>query len=197
MPISHVARAIPLAAALVLAGSAPGSSDHVPKATATITSCSDGSNLGTALLVERPSSEDLKVVDVFVFVKGLTPGLHAVHIHEAGDCTPPCSAAGSHLDLGPFGHNVPVTDNHPYHSGDLVNINIQANGRGILATSTSRVAVSPDPPGRLPGRELTLFDANGSSIMIHALPDAYCPDPADPNCAGGSRVACGVLTPTN
>lgn len=194
-PIRHAARLFPLAAALVLAGSAPSFSGSA-RARATITSCADGTPLGAAFLVERPSSEDLKIVDVFVSVTGLTPGLHAVHIHAVGDCTPPCTAAGSHLDLGPFGHNTPVTDNHPYHSGDLVNIDVDSNGRGLLRTTTNRVAVSPDPPGRLPGRELTLFDADGSSIMIHALPDIYCPDPSDPNCAGGSRVACGVLMPS-
>jgi Cu-Zn family superoxide dismutase len=192
-PIRRLARAIPLAAALVLAGSTPASAGSVQRARATIKSCSDGTTLGTAYLVERPSSEALKVVDVIVSVVGLTPGPHAVHIHAVGDCTPPCSAAGSHLDLGPFGHNNPVVDNHPWHSGDLINIEVEPSGRGFLSTTTSRVAVSPDPPGRLPGRDLTLFDADGSSIMIHALPDLYCPDPADPNCAGGSRVACGVL----
>jgi Cu/Zn superoxide dismutase len=34
--------------------------------------------------------------------------------------------------------------------------------------------------------------------VIHALPDAYCADdPTDPNCAGGGRVACGVIERTN
>jgi len=160
------------------------SDDDIVKAKARITSCADSSFVGTAVLVERPSSEGVKVVDVFVRAQNLTPGKHAVHIHEVGACTP-CAAAGSHLDLGPFGNNVPVTANHPYHSGDLVNIEINSRGRGTLSTTTSRIALSPG--------NLSIFDDNGASIIIHTLPDLYCPDPSDPNCAGGGRAACGIF----
>jgi len=37
---------------------------------------------------------------------------------------------------------------------------------------------------------------NGSSIIIHALPDLYCPDPTDPNGAGDGRTACGIIRPS-
>jgi superoxide dismutase, Cu-Zn family len=187
-----------VAAALVLSSPAFGDRDHVKRAKATINSCTDGSFVGSLLLLERPSSEDVKVVDVFLTARGLTPGQHAVHIHAVGSCTP-CSAAGSHLDLGPFPNNTPVMDNHPYHSGDLVNINIGSRGNGTLITTTNRIALSPDPPERIPGRGLSIFDADGASVIIHELPDDYCPgDPkADANCAGGARVACGVIQPEN
>jgi len=183
-----------VAAALVLSGPAFG--QHVTRAKATILSCTDGSAVGTLLLVERPSSEDVKVVDVFLTARNLEPGQHAVHIHEVGSCTP-CSAAGSHLDLGPFGHNTPVMDNHPYHSGDLVNITIGPRRNGVLITTTNRIALSPDSPDRPAARGLSIFDANGASVIIHAMPDEYCPDPTDVNCAGGGRVACGVIQPEN
>jgi Cu-Zn family superoxide dismutase len=149
-------------------------------------SCTDGSAVGTADLIERPSSEGVKFVGVFLSIrKGLMPGKHGVHIHEVGACTPTCAAAGSHLDLGPFPHNDPVVTNHPYHSGDLVNINVAGDGDGTLLTSTTRIALSPG--------NLSIFDSNGSSIVIHALPDTYCTDPTDLNCAGGARAACGVI----
>lgn len=156
------------------------------RATARLASCTDGSFVGTAILAERPSEEGVKVVDVLVHARNLTPGKHAVHIHEIGACTP-CSAAGSHLDLGPFPNNVPVTANHPYHSGDLVNIEIGRRNVGHMFTTTNRIALSPG--------NLSIFDDNGSSLIIHALPDLYCPDPTDPDCAGGGRVACGVFEP--
>jgi Cu-Zn family superoxide dismutase len=193
----------PLFAAVVLAGLAPAGSaqaDHVAKAKATLRSCADPNVVvGSALLVEVPSAEAVKTVEVFISVRGLTPGKHAVHIHEVGLCTSTaavCGDAGSHLDQGPFGNNAPVQPNHPWHSGDLVNINVGADGRGNLLATTTRVALTENPP-RPAGRELTIFDENGSSIIIHALPDAYCPDPTDANCAGGGRVACGVLQPAN
>src|SRR6185295_8889803 len=128
--------------------SAPAHAATVQKARATINSCADPNvNVGTAFFVELPSAEAVKTVEVFITVRGLTPGKHAVHIHAAGACTPvpSCADAGSHLDLGPFGNNAPVTDNHPYHSGDLVNLNVGADGRGTLIVTTTRVALSENP----------------------------------------------------
>jgi Cu-Zn family superoxide dismutase len=87
--------------------------------------------------------------------------------------------------MGPAGSNLPVTANHPYHSGDLINLRIGSSGSGAMTHVSSRVALSDG--------NLSIFDADGASIIIHALPDTYCPDPSDPNCAGGGRVACGIL----
>jgi Cu-Zn family superoxide dismutase len=188
-------RAFSVAAALALSGALAADS-AIRWAKATLNSCTDGTFVGTLVLVERPSAEGVKLVDVALGATGLTPGKHAVHLHAVGNCTP-CSAAGSHLDLGPFGHNTPVTDNHPYHSGDLINLNVGQSGAGLLKTTTSRIALSPDSPDRLPGRPLSIFDPDGASVIIHALPDIYCPDPADANCAGGARAACGILALQN
>jgi Cu-Zn family superoxide dismutase len=187
-PNPFCVRSFALCAGVVLA-CAPVQAQSLRKAKATLNSCASPTvNVGTAFLVELPSAEAIKTVEVLISVRGLTPGKHAVHIHEIGDCST-CAAAGSHLDLGPFGNNVPVTANHPYHSGDLVNINVGADGRGTLLATTTRVALAEN--------QLGIFDDNGSSFIIHALPDAYCPDPTDPNCAGGGRVACGVIERAN
>src|SRR5262245_54110101 len=173
-----------VAAAFVLASSVAASADDKLRAKARIVSCVDGSFVGTAHLFEQPSAEGIKLVNVFLSVKNLDRGRHGVHIHEVGACSP-CSAAGSHLDLGPFGNNVPVTANHPYHSGDLVNIGVGRSHSGELATTTSRIALSAG--------NLSIMDEDGSAIVIHLLPDTYCADPNDPNCAGGGRAACGVI----
>jgi Cu-Zn family superoxide dismutase len=141
--------------------------------------------VGSAVLLETPSAEAIKNVTVMVSAAGLAPGKHAVHIHETGACTP-CSAANSHLDIGPAGSNLPVIANHPYHSGDLINLQIGAQGSGSMTHATSRIAISDG--------NLSIFDQDGAAIVIHALPDAYCAaNPGDPNCAGGGRTACGVL----
>ena len=170
--------------ATVLLGGPPVSAQEILRARATINSCLDGSFVGTATLIEFPSSEGVKNVTVFLSARNLTEGKHAVHIHEVGSCTP-CSAAGSHLDLGPFGQNVPVTANHPYHSGDLINVRVGSNGGGLMTHVTSRVALAEG--------NLSIFDENGASLIVHALPDSYCADPGDPNCAGGGRIACGIV----
>ena len=168
----------------LVGGPVSSAEEDVIRARATINSCTDGSPVGSATLFEKRSSEGVKEVTVLLSARNLTAGKHAVHIHEVGACEP-CSAAGSHLDLGPFGSNVPVTANHPYHSGDLINVRVGSFGRGSMTHVTSRVALSEG--------NLSIFDADGASIVIHALPDAYCPDPTDPNCAGGGRAACGII----
>ncbi len=153
------------------------------KAKASITGCIDPTIAGLAVLTERPSEEGVKIVDVTVVVQGLPPGKHAVHIHEVGICTP-CGAAGGHFDPGPAGLSNP-DGNHPFHAGDLINLEVKSNSAGNMHTTTSRVSLSAGP--------LSVFDLDGSAIIIHANEDRYCPNGPEAGCAGGARQACGVL----
>lgn len=154
------------------------------KATAKIYDCKDSAKfLGKAVLRERPSKEGVKNITVAMRVEGLPPGKHAVHIHETGECIP-CGAAGGHFDPGPAGLTSP-DGNHPYHSGDLINIEVNKRGVGYLYTQTTRVSLSPGP--------LSLFDDDGSAFIIHVNPDTYCPDGEETGCAGGGRAACGLI----
>ena len=153
------------------------------RATATLRSCDGATVSGTAEFVERPSDEGVKLVDITIRINGLKPGKHAVHIHEAGNCTP-CSEAKGHFDPGPYGFSAP-DGNHPFHSGDLVNIAVNGGGTGHLHTSTTRVTLSPGP--------LSLFDKDGSALIIHTDPDSYCPEGDVKGCAGGARAACGII----
>jgi superoxide dismutase, Cu-Zn family len=152
------------------------------RAMAKINGCTDPNITGTARLIERPSAEGVKLVDIRLKVKGLPDGLHAVHIHEVGQCQP-CAAAGGHFDPGPNGNAVP-DGNHPFHLGDLVNLKV-TNGVGKLKTTTSRVTLSPGP--------LSVLDADGSAFIVHVNPDTYCPNGPVAGCAGGARAACGVI----
>ncbi|TFG62145.1 MAG: superoxide dismutase family protein [Nitrospirales bacterium] len=155
------------------------------KATAEIQGCINASDVsGRALLRERRSEEGVKEVDVSILVKGLVPGKHAVHIHETASCVP-CGSANGHFDPGPNGNTSP-DGNHPFHSGDLINIEANRSGNAHLNTTTSRVTLSPGP--------LSLFDVDGSAFIIHVLEDTYCPDGAVTGCAGGARAACGIIT---
>jgi Cu-Zn family superoxide dismutase len=205
MPIRRVACATAVSAGVIWVVGGAVAQDRGParnpskdplepvQARAEIRSCVEGKEVtGFALLTERPSAEGVKQVDVTVAVTGLPDGKHAVHIHENGACTAApanadpttrCMSAGGHFDPGPNG-NSQVDANHPFHSGDLQNIEIK-NGMGTLQTTTSRITLSPGP--------LSVF-AKGSAIMIHDLPDTYCPNGNQARCAGGTRAACGVLT---
>ena len=153
------------------------------RATAEIVSCDDSKVTGSAQFLEKPSDESVKQVDVTLHVRGLTPGKHAVHIHETANCTP-CGEAKGHFDPGPHGFTSP-DGNHPYHLGDLINIEVNAAGSGTLHTTTSRLTLSAGP--------LSLFDADGSALIIHTAADTYCPEGEAKGCAGGARAACGII----
>jgi len=152
------------------------------EARADFVSCGKTFITGVALLTERASEEGVKLVDVSIFINGLSDGKHAVHIHETGNCTP-CSAANGHFDPGPAGDSRPDA-NHPFHSGDLVNVNV-VNGEGLMQTTTSRITLSPGP--------LSAFPDGGTAIIIHTDPDTYCPNGEVAGCAGGTREACGII----
>jgi Cu-Zn family superoxide dismutase len=163
-------------------------------AVADIKGCTNAAITGTARLKEQVTPEGVKEVTVELKVKGLPDGKHAVHIHEVGACEP-CSAAGGHHDPGPAGQSrpdsatdtVPATDiNHPFHMGDLINLDVR-NGVGLLRHTTNRVTLAP---GRL-----SIFDADGSAIVVHTQADTYCNEESDlrKGCAGGAREACGVI----
>ena len=171
-----------------------GADSHALKATAEIKGCTDPNITGTAKLIEKTSAEGIKEVTVKMKVEGLSDGKHAVHIHETGACEP-CGAAKGHHDPGPFGQtrpdsatdDVPAADiNHPYHMGDLVNIEVK-NGKGEMVHTTNRVTLSP---GRL-----SILDEDGSAFIIHTNPDTYCDEESDlqKGCAGGARDACGII----
>lgn len=162
---------------------AAGNSQFSAKAVATIRGCSEESIVGFATLKERASDEGIKQVDVYLQVQGLgDPEERGVHIHETAKCEP-CGTAGGHFDPGPFGFTSP-DGNHPYHLGDLVNLEIR-DGIGRLSTRTSRVTLSAGP--------LSVFDDDGSAIIVHENPDTYCPEGEVAGCAGGGRAACGII----
>lgn len=158
------------------------------RATGNIVGCTDSSISGIATLEEEISNEGVKLVHVSVRVDGLEPSTkHAVHLHETGQCSP-CSAAAGHFDPGPESNTSP-DGNHPYHSGDLVNLTVDKKGVGIMQTPTNRITLSPGP--------LSLFDADGAAVIIHVNPDTYCPEGEAGGCAGGGRAACAVLSLVN
>ena len=152
-----------------------------------IVGCKDKNITGTGVLIERESTEGIKQVDVSLIVKGLKDGKHAVHIHQTAACQP-CGAAKGHHDPGPNSNTKPDAPkfNHPYHMGDLVNMEVE-NGVGVMQTTTNRVTLSE---GRL-----SIFDKDGASFIIHTNEDQYCDHESELNkgCAGGSRDACGII----
>jgi Cu-Zn family superoxide dismutase len=122
-------------------------------------------------------------------VEGLQPGPHGIHIHEVGSCADTTVAFGGalgHFDPGPFGNSGPDV-NHPFHMGDIPNLDVKQNTKGHLEHTTSRITLSPGP--------LSVFDGNGSAVVVHLNPDQGITGAVGSGVSGGPRVACGVIEP--
>ena len=126
-----------------------------------------------------------KAVQITVTVTGLKPGAHGMHLHAVGKCEAPAfTSAGGHFDPGPASQPDPDA-NHPFHMGDLPNLVADASGKATMTATTNRVTLSDGP--------LTVFDTDGTALIIHANPDQGVTAEPKAGLSGGPRVACGVI----
>jgi Cu-Zn family superoxide dismutase len=138
----------------------------------------EGQVLGMAIFTQEAQG-----VRISVTVKGLSPGEHGIHIHSVGKCEPPdFLSAGPHFN--PTNKKHGLTNPEGPHAGDLPNLVVGEDGSAVYEHITDRVTLTPG--------ELSLFDEDGSSLVIHAGPDDQMTDPAGNS---GARVLCGVITP--
>ena len=136
-----------------------------------------GANVGTATFTQVGN-----VVRIVLEAKGLTPGLHGVHIHAVGKCDPPdFTSAGPHFN--PTGKQHGALNTQGSHAGDLPNLNVAADGSGRLETANEQISLGSGAS--------SLWDADGSALVVHAAPDDFKTDPTGNS---GARMACGVIT---
>ena len=159
-----------LGVALLLAARSPS-----VDATAKVLDAS-GRELGVLTLVDAGAA-----IAVTGTLRGLTPGVHGVHLHTVGRCdAPDFASAGAHWSPTPKQHGRANPDG-PHH-GDLMNLTVGADRSVVVKMST--------PAGSLRG-EQPLLDADGAAIVIHATTDD---DKTAPSGNSGARIACGVVS---
>jgi superoxide dismutase, Cu-Zn family len=76
-----------------------------------------------------------------------------------------------------------VDANHPFHMGDVPNLIVSSTGVGTLRHRSSRITLSDGP--------LSVFDMNGSAVIVHLNPDQGITGMA--GASGGPRLACGII----
>jgi Cu-Zn family superoxide dismutase len=176
-------RSLLLSAAFLVAVFAACSStqmrrDSVSNAVALIVNA-NGNPIGTAQLWQEQNG----TVNVDIASLALPAGSHGIHFHEVGICdggSTAFSTAGAHYN--PLSREHGLENPRGPHAGDAPNIVTPASGVGRVTFNTNRVTLTPG--------SLTLFDSNGSSIVVHATADDQVSQPAGNS---GARIACGVI----
>lgn len=135
-----------------------------------------GEAVGTATLTAAGTG-----VSIALDVKGLTPGQHALHLHQAPKCEGPAfTSAGPHLNPDNKKHGTENPEGP--HAGDMNNFTVGADGTARTTVSNTRVTLGAGAN--------SLFANGGTSLVIHAGPDDMKTDPAG---AAGDRIACGTI----
>jgi Cu-Zn family superoxide dismutase len=164
------------AATFQINAAVPPAPDARPRsATATFVD-GQGRSVGKATLLQTP-----KGVLIQLKLEGVKPGEHGFHIHEKGSCDPKTGfkSAGDHY--------TPRSTQHGYvrggpHAGDMPNVYADTSGQLHADLYTSNVTMLRD--------EATLFDEDGSALVVHAKPDDYRSQPSGD---AGDRIACAVI----
>jgi superoxide dismutase, Cu-Zn family len=118
-------------------------------------------------------------VKIVADLEGLTPNAqHGFHIHEFGDCSvPDATSAGSHWDPETTKHHG-KPEEKDRHSGDMGNIQADANGKGHLELTLEGISIA--------GPKNSIL---GHAVIVHAKPDDF----GQPVGNAGARIGCGVI----
>lgn len=113
-------------------------------------------------------------------VENLTPGEHAVHLHEKGDCSAEdASSAGGHWNptMKPHGKR---GDGNSYHKGDVGNMTVGNDGKGTMNLTVQGWSIG--------GADST--NVVGKAVIVHEKADDFTTQPTG---NAGGRLSCGVI----
>jgi Cu-Zn family superoxide dismutase len=138
---------------------------------------SDSNVQGTVTFMDR----DGKVAMSATF-SGLTPGEHAIHLHEKADCSAAdATSTGGHWNPTSQPHGK-WGDEGGYHLGDIGNFTADENGNAELEFETDRWCIGCEDPNK---------DILGKAVIVHQGSDDFTSQPSG---AAGPRVSCtGII----
>lgn len=126
-------------------------------------------------------SEDGDQVLMNAVFTGLTPGSHAIHLHEFSDCSSPDGkSTGGHWnptfeDHGAWGNET------GFHRGDIGNFEANENGDATISFETNLWCIKCDDETK---------NIVGKAVIVHQGQDDFVSQPSG---AAGSRVSCAGL----
>ena len=121
------------------------------------------------------------VVSLEAKFQGLTPGMHAIHIHKKADCSSiDGKSAGGHWNPT-FKNHGKWGDEGGYHKGDIGNFEIDESGDGKIIMETNEWCI---------GCEDDTKNILGKAIIVHQGTDDFISQPSG---AAGTRIICGGI----
>lgn len=164
------------ALALMTACKTKSEKESVQNKVAMVLEPKSGSNAsGTATFSEKDGEVTFKAT-----IKGLKPGVHAIHIHEKGDCSAAdATSAGGHWNPTFVKHGKWGTGE--YHKGDIGNFTVDASGNGSISMSTDEWCIGCDDETK---------NILGKSIIVHEGADDFVTQPTGD---AGGRAACAAI----
>jgi Cu-Zn family superoxide dismutase len=167
--------------------------DSSSNSTATVSSAENTSGTQTAVATLSGTEADTTLegtatftqegtgnvkLDLSVTVAKMANKTVAVHIHEHPDC--------GMMGKNTHGHWNPTNKQHgkwgtgDFHSGDIGNVTLDANGKGTLTMDTDLWSIGGDSTKNILNR----------AIIVHSGVDDYKTQPTG---NAGSRIGCGVI----
>ena len=141
-----------------------------------VLSAANGSEVSGMATFTQTAEGKVKLV---LSVNNLTPGTHAVHLHENGDCSAAdASSAGGHWNPTEDAHG--KRGENDFHAGDIDNLTVGEDGIGSLVMVVDGWSIGD-------GQDSDILN---KAVIIHADADDFTSQPSG---AAGSRVACGVI----
>lgn len=126
-------------------------------------------------------TEEDGVVKMTANFINLTPGEHAIHLHEKADCTAADgTSAGGHWNPTAQPHGK-WGDEKGFHIGDIGNFTVNENGQGELNFSTDKWCIDCGEDKK---------DILGKAVIVHQGTDDFVTQPTG---AAGGRVSCGGI----
>jgi superoxide dismutase, Cu-Zn family len=160
--------------------------------TSLLTSCKSGNVSKKILTITFVSKSDSKVTGSATFVqrfgrvkltanlKGLDPGVHAIHIHEKSDCSAAdASTAGAHWNPTHKKHG--KWGSSQYHRGDIGNFTANANGVGSITFKTRKWCLNCKDNNK---------SLIGKSLIVQRDADNFKTQPTG---NAGAREACAAI----
>lgn len=118
-------------------------------------------------------------VEATANIENLTPGEHAWHVHEKGDCSAPdATSAGGHFNPENHKHGAPDAAEH--HAGDFGNLTAGKDGKATATLTIKGVTLDPSGATSLINK----------GFIVHEKKDDFKTQPTG---NAGGRVACGVI----